>query len=127
MRICRELGLLCNALLCDISFRSTPVLPLLDALLSSDDYKSLNFISNENIKSRKEIQSPLKAEENTELSGFLYSLGKSDARSQELLIQSFREYIQKSENAYREKYQRDFRIYIAFGFFGSAVLSLILI
>ena len=96
--ICRELVSFCDMLSVDISFRNTPVTEYVSSLL-----------------------------ENSELSAFLYSLGKSDSKSQLKLINAFREYIRGCETNYAEKYSKDSRLLISFGFFGGLILSLVLI
>ena len=111
----------------DISFRNTPVTEYVSSLLDGDGFSRLDFITAENIKVKSVVRSPLSAEENSELSAFLYSLGKSDSKSQLKLINAFREYIRGCETNYAEKYSKDSRLLISFGFFGGLILSLVLI
>ena len=125
--ICRELAALCNALLSAISYRSDSVVSLLDKLLTQPDYRRLTFLSSAQIKQRQPVMSPLKREENETLSAFLYSLGKSDLSSQQRAVKCFYDYITQCEADYAERYRHDAGLFVCFGFFGTALLALILL
>lgn len=123
--ICRELSSLCDSLLLDLEYRVTPARELLEKLLSSGKATHLSFISSDCLSAKRDILSPLSRSENEEISLFFYSLGKSDISSQKKLILSFREYINKAETAYSEKYKKDSKLYVSFGLFFGIVFSLI--
>ena len=118
---------LCDLLSVDISFRASPVTALLCELLENGKLVHLGFISADNIKNRLDVSSPLSREENRELSEFLYSLGKTDSKSQLKLIESFKEYIRLAEHSYSEKHKKEAKLYLSFGFFSGALLSLLLV
>ena len=111
----------------DIAFRSTPVTSLLESLLQSGEYARLGFISTEAVKFKSDIKSPLENSLNAELSSFLYSLGKSDAKSQQRLIASFQKRLEAAENEYKSLYAKNSRLYVSFGVFSGAVIVLVLI
>ena len=76
---------------------------------------------------KSSIASPLNSEENARLSELLFSLGKSETGSQLMLINGFKEFIKLRENAYRESYLKNSKLYIALGVFCGVVLGLIVI
>ncbi len=123
LTVCRELISLCDILSIDISFRKNSVI----AIIEETSFKSLSFITAQSIKQEGAVESPLRDDENTELSRFLYSLGKSDTSSQLRLIEGFRQYITLREEEYRNKLEKDSRLYIALGIFSGAIISLIFI
>ena len=125
--VCRELVVFCEMLSLDIGFRATPVTQLADRLLRQPQLQHLDFLSLNHIKSRLPVPSCLSREENEELARFLFSLGKSDTKSQLALIASFRDYIEKAEEKYTEKHHRDAKLYVTFGFFTGTVISLMML
>lgn len=112
-------------LLFDLEYRITPAKELLENALCSENTGHLGFISSECLNEKKRIISPLSKSENSEISSFLYSLGKSDVNSQKILISSFKEYINYSLKTYSEKYKKDSKLYVSFGLFFGIVFSLI--
>lgn len=118
---------MCDMLCLDLGYTVTPITQLLNKILLDERLKNLSFISSENIKSSKQVNSCLSGNENTEISQFLYSLGKSDIKSQISLIQGFKEYINSAEAEYNALYNKNSKLYISFGFFGGVVISLILL
>ena len=125
VRICRDLIKLCDYLSADLSYRITPAKQLLENALKCDNLNNIDFISCENIEKNLVVISPLSRSENSELSAFLYSLGKTDVSTQKKLISGFKDYISGAMKAYDEKLKRDSKIYISFGFFFGALFSLI--
>ena len=123
VEICTELIQLCDVLRLDIGFRNTP----LDRLISSLSFKWLDFLTVENIASERVVNSPLRNEENAEISRFLYSLGKSDSTRQLKLIEGFRDYMNSVKSSYKNEYIKNSKIYIGFGFFSGAVVSLVML
>ena len=123
--ICKELVSLCDDLMLDLNYKITPIEGLLEGKLA--DKNKLDFINFECVKNRVEINSDLSDEENRELAGFLYSLGKSDVHSQLKLIGSFREFAEYSKNQYIQQYQKNSKVYISLGLFTGIVLSIVLV
>ena len=123
--ICTELTEVCDSLLLDLEYRRTPAKELLNAALNSEKTKHLSFISSDCISVKTAVASPLSKRENEEISGFLYSLGKTDVNSQKRLISSFRDFISLSQKAYTEKYRKDSKLYVSFGLFFGIIFSLI--
>ena len=123
--ICSELTALCDSLLLDLEYRRTPAKELLETALNSEKARHLSFIPSDCLSVKTGIASPLSDRENEEISGFLYSLGKTDVYSQIRLISSFRDYISSSQRAYTEKYGKDSKLYVSFGLFFGIVFSLI--
>lgn len=125
--VCRELSSLCDMLYIDLGYTVTPITQLISKLLLDERLSNLSFISSENIKSKKPIESCLSSSDNAEISRFLYSLGKSDINSQIKLIRGFKEYINSVEAEYHASFIKNSKLYISFGFFGGVVISLILL
>lgn len=106
-----------------MGFRNT----LLTELIKSFSFKYLDFLTMETIANQSVISSPLTDEENREISAFLYSLGKSNAQSQILLIDGFREYVKFMITKYSDAYTKNSKLFITFGFFSGALISLAVI
>ncbi len=87
----------------------------------------LGFINAECIREKKKLASPLSDEDNEALSRLLFSLGKSDVNSQLTLIDGFKEYIKIKEEQYREEYDKNSRLYLAFGLFSGLVISVLIL
>ena len=118
--ICRELVNLCDVISIDISYRKNSVM----TLINDCAFKRLSFITPECITDRNALSSPLSSEENRELSGFLYSLGKSDMKSQLLLVSGFKEYISLRGERYAGLCDKNSKLYIALGLFAGAVTGI---
>lgn len=127
VKICEELILLCDLLSAEIAFLKTPAVELLESALSSGEMSSLGFISPDCVKRRSVLKSPLSNEENERLSQLLFSLGKSDSDSQKKLISGFCEYIKVCAEKYRASHSKNSRLYVSFGFFFGALVSLLII
>ncbi len=123
--ISRELLHLCDMIIIDLGFSVTPATKLLQKLLSDSSLRHLSFITEENIKKRLPVCSVLSASENEQISEFVYMLGKSDVKAQTKLVLSFKEYMKKTEEKYSEKYKKESKLYITFGFFSGVLVSLI--
>lgn len=125
--ICTQLLSFCDLLSMNLSYTVNPINKIICKTVNDERYKNLDFITQDCIKEKSKILSPLSFAENEEISQFLYSLGKSDIKSQLILIDSFREYINHSLLIYREKHKKNSKLFITFGFFGGVVISLLLI
>lgn len=125
--ICNQLIGFCDLLSMDLSYTVNPINKIITKIINNDRYKNLDFITQDCVKQKSVISSPLSAAENEEISQFLYSLGKSDIKSQLLLIEAFREYVSHSRCVYREKHKKDSKLFVTFGFFSGVVVSLLLI
>lgn len=125
--ICTQLIGFCDLLSMDLSYTVNPIHKIIAKTVNNDRYKNLDFLTQDCVKQKSGIVSPLSADENEEIAQFLYSLGKSDIKSQLLLIEAFREYISHSLSLYREKYKKDSKLFVTFGFFGGVIVSLLLI
>lgn len=124
--VCNQLIHLCDLLIIDFGYTLTPSTLLIEKLLCDDSLNYLTFISKENVRSHKSINSCLTESENAKISDFLYSLGKTDVKGQIKLVESFKEYILICRNKYLESYNKNHKLYFSFGFFGGLALSLIL-
>lgn len=125
IEICTELSAFCDELILDLSYSVTPIIQLVEKKF--EDKKHLNFISSKCIKCKSSLISPLSQAENSELSSFLYSLGKSDLKTQIKLIQGFKDYIEYSKNQYSVHYDKSSKVYVCYGAFIGIVVSLVLI
>ena len=123
--ICQQLVSLCDFILIDYESKLTPIIELVDELLSYDSLKKLNFITTENLIMNSQIDSCLSREENEKLSSFLYSLGKTDVNAQIQIIKSFREYIKRSEYDYLENYNKYKKLYLSIGFLSGVCVCII--
>ena len=121
--ICRELQSLCDVLIIDVSYRKNSVITLIE----NNRYSHLGFITPDTVIKKCRVVSSLSGEENARISSFLYSLGKSEAASQLMLIKGFGEYIKRCEKNYNEKYLKNSKMYIAVGAFCGALLGLTVI
>lgn len=121
--ICSELLRLCDILSIDILNKNNSLITLLE----DRRFKSLCFINSDMLKNEREVNSPLRREDNKLISDFVYSLGKSDSQSQLKLISSFRESIKLSREKYQADYSKNSRLYPAFGAFAGIVFSLIVL
>lgn len=107
----------------DIGYKNTPV----NKLIKDCSFSQLDFITSEALKGKAKINSPLSDAENNELSAFLISLGTTDIESRKKLICGFREYCVNMYEKYSLSYSRNSKLYICFGIFGGAVVSMIII
>lgn len=123
VEICTELLQLCDLLILDVSFINTP----LTELINGFSFKYLDFLTIDNIVKKRCIKSPLTSDENREISTFLYSLGKSGPESQKTLIKGFKEYVNHLMSKYTAEYEKNSKLYLSFGFFSGALISLVLI
>lgn len=123
--ICGELIRLCDDLTVDLNYKITPINDLLTSLLI--DNKKLSFIDLDCVKENRILNSPLKREENKEISSFIYSLGKSDVKSQIKIINGFKLYLSKCEERYLEDYNKHKKLYTSLGVFIGLTISIILI
>ena len=123
VRICRDLLSLCDILIIDVSFRKNSLIELLD----KNRFSNLGFINSNMIKTREKVISPLNENENSLISDFLFSLGKSDANSQLVLIEGFKENIEIIKRKYENSYAEKARLYLAFGFFSGLAASLVIL
>ena len=120
--VCDELIFLCELINVDLSYKMTPATVLIDALLKDERLKHLGFINSAAL-----VNSLLCNKDNKEISEFLYSFGKSDRENQIKLVNAFKNYITESEKKYKEVYNRDSKLYRAFGFFGGVAIAVILL
>ena len=127
MLVCEELERLCDLIAADLDYRLTPTVTLLQELLLREDLRHLHFITTDCVMHFRVLSSVLSTEENRALSHYLFSLGKSDVKSQQRLTQHFKAYICQFKAEYREKYCKDARIYPACGFFFGITVSLLLV
>lgn len=111
----------------DLSYTVNPINKIVSKISDNDRYKNLDFITQDCIKQKSMISSPLTSSENEEISQFLFSLGKSDLKSQMCLVDSFKEYISNSLSFYREKHKKDSKLFVTFGFFSGVVISILII
>lgn len=125
IEICSELSAFCEELMLDLSYTVTPIIQLAENKLEGK--KHLDFIDSGCIKTKKIFSSLLSSAENSELSNFLYSLGKSDLNTQIKLIEGFKTYIEYSKNQYSTQYDKSSKVYVCYGAFIGITLSLILI
>lgn len=120
--ICKELVSFCDRLLMEIGSRQTPLLEI----LAQYEFRYLR-ISPQTVIGQAELYTALSDEDNRAVTEFLRSLGKSDSQTQKEMIDSFKEYMKNEERVYDEAYRKNARLYLAFGFFGGLLLSLLLI
>lgn len=110
-------------LMLDIEFRNTP----LTELIESFDFKYLEFLKIESIKNSGNISFPFSENENEKLSSYLYQFGKTDVKGQIKIIEGLKEYVKSLLKKYSARYEKNAKLYISLGFFGGAVLSLMII
>lgn len=125
--VCDELIFLCELINVDLSYKMTPATVLIDALLKDERLKHLGFINSAALVNKLTVNSLLCNKDNKEISEFLYSFGKSDRENQIKLVNAFKNYITESEKKYKEVYNRDSKLYRAFGFFGGVAIAVILL
>ena len=125
--VCDELIFLCELINVDLSYKMTPATVLIDALLKDERLKHLGFINSSALVNKLTVNSLLCNKDNKEISEFLYSFGKSDRENQIKLVNAFKNYITESEKKYKEVYNRDSKLYRAFGFFGGVAIAVILL
>ena len=106
----------------EIGSRQTPLLEI----LAQYEFRYLR-ISPQTVIGQAELYTALSDEDNRAVTEFLRSLGKSDSQTQKEMIDSFKEYMKNEERVYDEAYRKNARLYLAFGFFGGLLLSLLLI
>lgn len=123
--ICQQLITLCDFILIDYESKLTPIIELVDELLSYECLKKLNFIGKDNLIFNKPIESCLSSEENEKISSLLYSLGKTDVNAQIKIIKNFKEYIKRSENNYLENYNKYKKLYLSIGFLSGVCICII--
>ncbi len=119
MLICRELVSLCDIISIDISFRKNSVLYLIE----NNGFEHLSFITADCITDGNALNSPLGSEENKELARFLFSLGKTDAKTQLKMIEGFKSYISLCAEKYSKRCEKDSKIYIVLGLFCGLIIS----
>lgn len=124
---CHQLAVLCDIILCDLGYKMTSAPMLLSNALKDERLKDLSFLSEEYLKKKSVIKSCLSESENSELSVFLYSLGKSDVKTQTALVNGFKKYISNAENDYGARLSKNAKLYVALAFFCSTVVSIMVI
>ena len=124
--VCNQLVHFCDLLVVDFGYSLTPTVLLVDNLLKNESLQSLDFITQEHIKSKTTVNSCLNDNENEKISEFLYSLGKTDIKGQIKLVESFKKYMQICGDNYLQSYNKNHKLYLSFGFFGGLAVSLIL-
>jgi stage III sporulation protein AB len=107
----------------DLEYSVTPAMQLLEKSVSKD----LDFITCDSLLKLSPANTILSDEENERIGEFLYSLGKTDVKTQMKSIASFKEYINKSKMKYSETYKSKSKIYITFGLCIGIFVSLILV
>ena len=125
MLVCRELISFCDGLLLDLNYRVTPAADLVEKVVFSRNLKQLKTVDREFIIRQKEFVSPLSQSDNEEISAFLFSLGKSDIKTQISLINNFKEYINCRLKEYTDKHNKDSKLYVSFGVFFGLIFSFI--
>lgn len=105
----------------------TPAPLILKNALNDSRLRGLNFINADNLVNKERIKSCLNDEQNEEISCFLYSFGKSDINTQINLVKKFKGYVQNAENEYKRTLTKNAKLYVALAFFGSSVLSIVII
>lgn len=125
LQICNELLDLTEKLSTDLAYFATPVNTLLPNLLM--DYTHLDFFDKSCLAENTGISSCLSSNENAQLACFLFSLGKSDIKSQLRLIDGFKHNLLNMQEKYNEQYKKNSKLYLSFGFFGGIMLCLVLL
>ena len=123
--VCRELISFCDGLLLDLNYKITPAAELIEGVVSSRKLKYLKAVDRDFLIREKRFASPLCQKDNEEISGFLFSLGKSDVKTQLKLINDFKEYINCRLNEYTEKHKKDSKLYVSFGVLFGVAFSFI--
>lgn len=124
---CRQLVILSDIILQDLNYKMTPAPLILKNALNDSRLRGLNFINADNLVNKERIKSCLNDEQNEEISCFLYSFGKSDINTQINLVKKFKGYVQNAENEYKRTLTKNAKLYVALAFFGSSVLSIVII
>ncbi|MGN0531980.1 MAG: hypothetical protein ACI4IN_04195 [Eubacterium sp.] len=122
--ICDDLIKLCDQLSVDMRYKQSSIIPF---VLSYIDGTSIGFISKENFYSNTPTASILTIKENEQIGDFIYSLGKTDSKSQISIIEAFRQYMDSIKRGYCDAYNSKSKVYITFGICGGLMLSLLLI
>lgn len=125
--ICRQLVILSDIILQDLNYKMTPAPVILKNALTDPRLRGLNFINADNLVKKENIRSCLNDEQNQEISCFLYSFGKSDINTQINLVKRFKGYVQNAENEYKRTLTKNAKLYVALAFFGSSVVSIVII
>lgn len=120
IQICDELISFCDSMLVELSYSLKPVYKLIDEM-------NIDYITMDNLTNSIPIESPLSNKENDQISSFLFSLGKSDAKSQIKVVTSFKEYVNTVRGKYVEGYKSKSRICLSLGVYSGVIISLILI
>ena len=124
---CRQLVILSDIILQDLNYKMTPAPLILKNALNDTRLRGLNFINADNLVNKERIKSCLNDEQNEEISCFLYSFGKSDINTQINLVKKFKGYVQNAENEYKRTLTKNAKLYVALAFFGSSVVSIVII
>lgn len=122
--ICDDLIKLCDRLAVDMRYKQSPIIPL---VLEYTDGTNISFISKENFYSNTTTASILSDKENEQIGDFIFSLGKTDSKSQINIIDAFRQYMDSIKREYSDAYKSKSKVYITFGMCGGLMLSLLLI
>ena len=121
--LCRELLKLCDILIIDVSSRKNSV----RRVIENNAVGLLSFISFDMLIKPTVPDTVLDLNDSREIGEFIYSLGKSDTKSQLLVIESFKSYIKERERHYAKKYAEGSRLAMMFGFFGGVIIALTVI
>ena len=123
-----DLYAFCDYFKHDLSFKQTK----LKLLIQSFDYKSENFKDDifnfsESFKLDNNLSTFLSKNEKEEVSKFFNSLGKVDIQTQLSLIEENKYNFEKKYNEYKEKFEKESKLYVKLGFlFGLSVGVLLL-
>lgn len=124
--ICCELIEMCNLMSIEINYFSNDTKRIIGNLSVEPALSHLSFLKNidlENINIKTELDDT----ENERINGLFKMLGSTDAESMLNMINAFKSAAQESKAKYYSYFQSHGKLYIAFGFFGGIVVSIILV
>lgn len=120
IKVCDEIINFCDSVMIDLNYTITPIKQIVKK-------SSISFFDEGNIEEKNRIDTILTRQENEEISKFLFSLGKTDLKSQIKLIESFKSRMIITKQKYKNQLDSKSKIYTSLGVCFGLVLALILI
>jgi len=124
--ICCELIEMCNLMSIEINYFYNDTRKIIRNLSAEPALSHLTFLKSIDLENIH-IKTELDDSENEKINSLFKMLGSTDAASMMNMIHAFKAAVQESKVKYYGYFQSHGKLYIAFGFFGGIVVSIILV
>ena len=120
-----SLVIACDSLIAGLSYSKATLKEILNVDYPSESFRVLikNFLNEEKI----EILENLTEDENLKVNSFLYSLGKSDAKTQKSTVLSYKNDFLRKREEMKKKYDKNYSLILKIGFSIGLMLFILVI